>query len=189
MHEPESGFGRKIGEDTYIYTNCTVGGPVFVYVKGGRIVRVTPIELGPDDAESWVIEARGRAFSPPRKTLLAPYVLAARSRVYSPERALYPLKRVDFNPDGDRHPENRGKSGYERISWEEALSIITREIERVKRKYGPSAIAATASSHHEWGNIGYRHSAFFRFFNLLGFTYIDHNPDSWEGWHWGAMHM
>ena len=189
MHESESGFGRKISEDTYIYTNCTVGGPVFVYVKGGRIVRVTPIELGPDDAESWVIEARGRAFSPPRKTLLAPYVLAARSRVYSPERALYPLKRVDFNPDGDRHPENRGKSGYERISWEEALNIITREIERVKRKYGPSAIAATASSHHEWGNIGYRHSAFFRFFNLLGFTYIDHNPDSWEGWHWGAMHM
>ena len=25
--------------------------------------------------------------------------------------------------------------------------------------------------------------------NLLGFTYGEHNPDSWEGWHWGAMHM
>ena len=23
----------------------------------------------------------------------------------------------------------------------------------------------------------------------MGFTYAEHNPDSWEGWHWGAMHM
>ena len=24
---------------------------------------------------------------------------------------------------------------------------------------------------------------------ILGATYVDHNPDSWEGWHWGAMHV
>ncbi|MFH1490064.1 MAG: molybdopterin-dependent oxidoreductase, partial [Pseudomonadota bacterium] len=24
--------------------------------------------------------------------------------------------------------------------------------------------------------------------NLMGFCYADHNPDSWEGWHWGGMH-
>jgi len=24
--------------------------------------------------------------------------------------------------------------------------------------------------------------------NLVGYCYADHNPDSWEGWHWGAMH-
>ncbi|MEM2868504.1 MAG: pyrogallol hydroxytransferase large subunit, partial [Candidatus Bathyarchaeia archaeon] len=99
MRESEVGFGRVFGDGTRVLTNCTVGGPVFVYVKDGKIVRVTPIEFGPDDAESWVIEARGRLFRPPRRTLLAPYVLAARSRVYSPERALYPLKRVDFDPN------------------------------------------------------------------------------------------
>ncbi|GAH88687.1 unnamed protein product, partial [marine sediment metagenome] len=22
----------------------------------------------------------------------------------------------------------------------------------------------------------------------VGYTYADHNPDSWEGWHWGGMH-
>ncbi|MEM1587279.1 MAG: molybdopterin-dependent oxidoreductase [Candidatus Bathyarchaeia archaeon] len=192
MHESEVGFGRVLGDGTRVLTNCTVGGPVFVYVRGGRIVRVTPIEFGVDDAESWVIEARGGVFRPPRKTLLAPFVFAARSRVYSPERALYPLKRVDFDPNkppGKRNEESRGKSGYERISWEEALTIVAGEIERIKRRYGASAITATTSSHHEWGNISYRHSAFYRFFNLLGFTSVDHNPDSWEGWHWGAMHM
>ena len=40
-----------------------------------------------------------------------------------------------------------------------------------------------------WGNVGYRHSTYFRFMNFIGFTYADHNPDSWEGWHWGGMHM
>jgi trimethylamine-N-oxide reductase (cytochrome c) len=25
--------------------------------------------------------------------------------------------------------------------------------------------------------------------NLIGYTYADHNPDSWEGWHWGGMHQ
>ncbi len=186
--EPETGFGKILEDGTKVFTNCTVGGPVFVYVKNGIIIRVTPIEFSSDDAESWVIEARNRVFSPPRKTLLAPYVLAARSRVYSPERTLHPLIREDFNPEGERNPEKRGKSKFVKISWEEALNIITEEIERLKRKHGPAAITATTSSHYEWGNIGYRHSAFYRFFNLLGFTAVEHNPDSWEGWHWGAMH-
>lgn len=169
------------------FTNCTVGGPVFVYVEDGKIKRITPMELDSEDADSWVIEARGKKFSPPRKTLLSPYTLSERSRIYSPDRILNPLKRKDFDPD-DRNCENRGKSEYEEISWNEALDIVTGEIIRIKKEYGPAAIAATASSHHNWGNVGYRFSPFFRFFDILGFTYVDHNPDSWEGWHWGAMH-
>ena len=27
-----------------------------------------------------------------------------------------------------------------------------------------------------------------RFFNSIGWTPVAHNPDSWEGWYWGAMH-
>ncbi len=174
--------------DEQIFTNCTVGGPVYVHVRNGRITRLEPLPLSPDDAESWVIEARGRKFSPPRIAMVSPYTLAERSRIYAPNRLLYPLKRVDFNPNGDRHPETRGKSGYERISWDEALDILTHEIERTHRTYGPGAILTTPPSHHNWGNIGYRHSTYLRFMGILGYTYADHNPDSWEGWHWGAMH-
>ncbi|MDH4292123.1 MAG: molybdopterin-dependent oxidoreductase, partial [Dehalococcoidia bacterium] len=101
----------------------------------------------------------------------------------------YPLKRVDFNPQGDRKAENRGTSGYKRISWDEALDILAKEIERVHKTYGPGAVLTTPSSHHNWGNIGYRHSSLLRFMGMLNATYVDHNPDSWEGWHWGAMHM
>jgi len=67
-------------------TNGTTGGPVFVYVKDGKIIRITPMEFHESDAPSWVIEARGRKFSPPRKTTLSPYSFAWRSMIYSPKR-------------------------------------------------------------------------------------------------------
>ena len=46
------------------------------------------------------------------------------------------MKRVDFDPNGERNPQNRGISGYERISWDEALDIVAGEIKRVKRDHG-----------------------------------------------------
>lgn len=171
-----------------IFTNCTVGGAVFVHVKDGKIVRVRPIVLDEGDAKPWTIHAGGRKFSPPRKTTVAPFVLAEKTRIYSEDRIKYPMIRVDFNPEGERNPQNRGKSGYRRISWDEALDIVAGEIKRVREKYGPEAVTALTSSHHCWGLVGYKMSTFGRFFNLLGYTQIFDNPDSWEGWHWGAIH-
>lgn len=170
------------------FTNGTTGGPVFVDVEDGKIVRMYPMELTNEDAPSWEIEARGKKFKPPRKTTITPVTAAWKSQIYSPTRVLYPMKRVDFDVNGERNEENRGISGYERISWDEALDIVAGEIKRVKRQYGPAAILSTSGSHHLWGNIGYRFSAYHRFMNLVGWTYADHNPDSWEGWHWGAVH-
>src|SRR6266550_2457125 len=103
----------------------------------GKIIRMTPIYFGADDPPPWTIEARGLKLTPPRKTTLAPHGQNAKSIVYSPDRLLYPMKRVDFDSNGERNPENRGKSGYVRISWEEAIKIVTDEIKRQKREYGP----------------------------------------------------
>ncbi len=171
-----------------VLTNCTVGGPIFVHVKDGKITRVRPIVFDEKDGPSWTIEARGRIFSPPRKATLAPFTVAERARVYSENRIKYPLKRIDFNPQGDRHPEMRGKSGYERISWDEALDIVAGEMKRIRATYGPAAVTAMRSSHNNWGLFGYKMGAFGRFFELLGHTAMFDNPDSWEGWHWGAIH-
>ena len=55
------------------FTNCTTGGPVFVDVKDGKIVRLTPLEFDDTDAPSWIIEARGQKFTPPRKALVSPW--------------------------------------------------------------------------------------------------------------------
>jgi molybdopterin guanine dinucleotide-containing S/N-oxide reductase-like protein len=181
-------YGTRLSGGVTRYTSNTNGGPVFVYVKNGKIVRITPIDFEPGDAPSWKIEARGKTFSPPRRTTISPHTLAFKSLIYSPDRILYPLKRVDFDPHGDRHYENRGVSGYERISWDEALDIVAGEIKRVKREHGPGAIMNGSGSHHLWGILGYWLGIRLRFFNSIGFTPVVHNPDSWEGWYWGAMH-
>ncbi len=179
--------GTDMGNGVTRYTNGTNGGPVFVYVKDGRILRTTPIDFDEQDAPSWTIEARGKSFTPPRRTSLASHGMCQKSMVYSKNRILYPMKRVDFDPDGERNIQNRGKSKFVRISWNEALSIVTQEIRRCKA-VGPGAILASTSGHHQWGNLGHYLSAFNRFWNLIGVTRLINNPDSWEGWFWGAMH-
>jgi anaerobic selenocysteine-containing dehydrogenase len=175
--------------DTQRLTNLTTGGPVHVDVRDGKIVRIVPLELDSSDGPSWTIRARGRDFTPPRKTTLSNWTVAHKSTIYSPKRILTPLKRVDFDPKGDRNIHKRGESGYEPIGWDEALDMVAEEMIRLKREYGPAAMMTTASSHHMWGNVGYRFSAYNRFMNLWGMTYVEHNPDSWEGWQWGGDHM
>jgi trimethylamine-N-oxide reductase (cytochrome c) len=181
-------YGTDMGKGVRRYTSNTNGGPVFVYVKNGKIIRVTPIDFDEDDAAPWTIEARGRRFTPPRKATVSPYTFGWKSMIYSKDRLLYPMKRVDFDPEGRRNCGNRGISGYERISWDQALDMVANEIKRVKREYGPGAIMNGSGSHHTWGTLGYWLSARIRFFNSIGFTPVVHNPDSWEGWYWGAMH-
>ncbi|HLA80091.1 MAG TPA: pyrogallol hydroxytransferase large subunit, partial [Thermoleophilia bacterium] len=127
-------------------TNSTTGGPVFVDVEDGKIIRITPMELDDSDAASWSIEARGRSFTPPRRTTVMPYTAGHKSMIYSPKRALTPLKRVDFDPNGERNCEKRGESGYEPISWDEALDTVCGEINRIKRTAGPGAILTTCGS-------------------------------------------
>ncbi|MBB4199850.1 pyrogallol hydroxytransferase large subunit [Rhodoblastus sphagnicola] len=175
-------------DGTVRLTTVTNGGPLFVYVRNGKIVRVTPIDFDKSDPPSWTIKARGKSFTPLRRGTVAPHAMAIKSVVYSDKRILHPMKRVDFDPDGARNPQSRGISGYERISWDEALDIVAKEIVRQKRVHGPGSIFIPMSSHHQWGNVGYYLSALMRFGNLIGFTRMAANPDSWEGWYWGAQH-
>ena len=53
-----------------------------------------------------------------------------RSRIYSPERLLYPMLRVG----------ERGEGKFKRVSWDEALSEISERMVYLKQKYGPTAL-------------------------------------------------
>ncbi|MDA0786833.1 MAG: molybdopterin-dependent oxidoreductase, partial [Proteobacteria bacterium] len=181
-------FGRRMQDGTTRFCTMTNGGPLFVYVRDGEILRTTPVTFDSQDAATWTIKARGKEFTPPRKGMLSPHALNWKAMVNAPNRIHYPMKRVDFDPNGARNIQNRGVSGYERISWDEALDIVAGEIKRMKREHGTGAIASSNGSHHNWGNIGYYLSAKLRFMNAIGTTEVHHNPDSWEGWYWGAMH-
>ena len=46
--------------------------------------------------------------------------------------------------------------------------MVADEIVRIKREFGPAAHAHHPGSHHLWGNVGYRFSAYNRFMNLVG---------------------
>ncbi len=168
-----------------------VGGPLTIHTVDGVIRRVRPIVLTDDDAPGWVIKARGKEFTPMRKTTMSLLGYCEKDRTYSYDRLKYPMIREDFveTPDGkNRNTENRGKSGYRRASWDEALSLVAREIKRLHKTYGKETVTAITSSHHSWGLVGYKISLFNRFFNMMGYTRIMDNPDSWEGFHWGTPH-
>src|SRR6266545_2354637 len=96
-------IGTRLTDGTMRYCNMTNGAPVFVYVKDGKIIRMTPIDFDASDPPPWTIRARGLEFTPPRKTTLAPHGQNATSIIYSPDRLLYPMKRVDFDPNGERN--------------------------------------------------------------------------------------
>jgi trimethylamine-N-oxide reductase (cytochrome c) len=160
--------------------------PNVCHVKGDRILRVRPCF---DENFSYIIRTSKGSFIKPGSSLPAPYELAYKLRTYSPNRVRYPLKRIDFDPKGERNPQNRGKSKFVRISWEEALEILSSEIKRIIETYGPHAIAVMADGHGQssWQTLHfYAHELFER---LGGCVHIIRNPDSWEGWYWGAKHV
>ena len=146
-------FGTDMGRGVTRFTNNTNGGPVFVYVKDDRILRITPIEFDGHDADPWTITARGARFTPPRKTTVSSHALASKSLIESPDRLLYPMKRVDFDPAGERNLQNRGSSGYERIGWDEALDIVAGEIRRVKSPPGAEGLHGARRGYLEEGGL------------------------------------
>ncbi|MCI5869959.1 MAG: molybdopterin-dependent oxidoreductase [Dorea sp.] len=64
---------------------------------------------------------------------------ALKQATYSPDRLLYPMKRVG----------NRGEGRFERISWEEALDTIVEKMEDTKEKYGAKSTMVYVG-HPKW---------------------------------------
>jgi anaerobic selenocysteine-containing dehydrogenase len=172
-------------------------GSTVVDVKNGRIVRIRPLHYDwkytkEELANSmWKIEARGKTFKPLMKSLPSYFAFGYKKRVYSPNRIKYPLKRVDWDPNGERNPQNRGKSKYKRISWDEATTLIADEIKRVQAKYGPySLLLKGMDGHVETKTVhqgGGSHVLCMS--EAGGYTCEVRNADSWEGWFWGSTHV
>ncbi|MFC1845846.1 molybdopterin-dependent oxidoreductase [Chloroflexota bacterium] len=170
------------------------GNPCAVDIKDGKIVRVKPLrydlKYDKKTLNPWKFERNGKTLEPLMKSLPCPFSLAYKKRTYSPNRIKYPLKRVDWDPNGERNPQNRGKSKFKRISWDEAAGLIADEIKRVHKEYGPYAIMAQADGHGECKTMNTPHGQMALLLDKLGgFTQQVRNPDSWEGWYWGSKHV
>jgi molybdopterin guanine dinucleotide-containing S/N-oxide reductase-like protein len=196
-------------EETFIKNLGYCGNPPFagslassVDVKNGRIVRIRPFHFDekytPEEYNAWQINARGKTFEPLTKTLVSAFSLAYKKRVYSPNRIKYPLKRVDWEPGGDpakTNPQNRGKSKFKRISWDEATDIIASEMERIKTQYGENASSAVypiAAPHGQTKHLHYAHGVQTRaILPYMGAPCGSAGAamDSWTGWILGAQHV
>jgi len=105
--------------------NCGSRHMLVAHKKGDVIVRLSTDDgryqrdgvFGKDTEEEPQVRAclRGRSY---------------RARLYSPERLLYPMKRVG----------KRGEGKFKRVSWDEALSEIAERMVYIKQKYGPQAL-------------------------------------------------
>ena len=88
-------------------------------------------------------------------------------RQYHPDRLLWPLKRTG----------SRGEGKFERISWEEALDSLARQIERVREQYGSSALFVPYGT-GSYNQINGSHVAR-RLMNLSGGCLGIYNSYSW----------
>jgi trimethylamine-N-oxide reductase (cytochrome c) len=153
-----------------------------VHVKDDRIIRIEPLQFDPSEVVSWQVDVNGKTYRPPLIAPVLPWGITSKKMAYSENRVLYPQKRVDWDPSGERNTQNRGISGYERISWDEVFDILVKEYNRILDEYGPSALCYSHSAHPEWGSLHYLFSDQFRFRDMIGGTYLEFTPNSWEGW-------
>jgi anaerobic selenocysteine-containing dehydrogenase len=121
-------------------------------VEGGRATRL-----------------RGDAEHPVTRGFLCAKVARYLEREYSPERLRYPQKRVGA----------KGEGRFERISWDEALDAIARELERVSAESGPEAILPYSYA----GTMGLLNGSGMdrRFFHRLGASRLDRTICSTAG--------
>lgn len=99
-----------------------------------------------------------------------------RHQVFSADRLKYPMKRKNWKPGGGKK-ELRGKDQWVRISWDEALDIVSSEIKRISGKYGNEALWATGS-----GEIT-------KALSVNGGCATDYGSTSWGAWKWVPMMM
>jgi len=116
-----------------------------VVVRGGRVVRARPIPGG--DAIGNTMCLRGHAHL---------------QRIYHPDRIKYPMKRAG----------ERGEDKWERISWEEAITLITDKWNADRERYGRQSVAWS----HTSGNYGHLNGLYGylgRFVNAAAMTTLE----------------
>jgi len=96
--------------------NCGGRCVVNAHVRDGRIVKIST------DPRKWTPEM------PPLHACVRGF--GQMERVNHPDRVRYPLRRTG----------PRGAGQFERISWDEALDAVARQMRRVRDTYGPAAI-------------------------------------------------
>jgi len=148
------------------------GGECTIDVKDGKVVRIRPFHYDEKYTKKhlnpWKMSRNGKTLEPLMKALPGTFSLAYKKRTFSTNRIKYPLIRVDWDPNGERNPQNRGKSKYRRATWEEATTVIANEIKRMHKTYGPCSILVQGDGHGECKTIHTPHGHNGRLLDMMG---------------------
>lgn len=86
----------------------------------------------------------------------SPMLEGVRDSVYSPTRIKYPMVRRAFLEKGPgAEVERRGSDDFVRVSWEQALELVVKELKRVEETYGPTG---TYAGSYGWKSPGKLHN-------------------------------
>jgi anaerobic selenocysteine-containing dehydrogenase len=127
--------------------DCPDACSVLVTIEDGRATRI-----------------EGNSEHPVTRGFLCGKVAKYLDRVYSPDRLLYPMKRVA--PKGSAGPK-----AFARISWDEALDEIATKLQAVSAEFGPESILPFSYG----GTLGVVHGNGMdrRFFHRLGASQLE----------------
>src|SRR3954468_12617878 len=119
-----------------------------------------------DELSGKAVKIQGDPKHPVTRGFLCAKVTKYLDRVYSPDRLLYPMRRI--KPKG---PENAGPAAFERITWDEALNATIAKFRQVTDQFGPEAILPYSYG----GTLGMMNNASMdhRFFHRMGASQLD----------------
>jgi len=136
--------------------DCPDACGVLITVQDGRATRI-----------------QGDPEHPVTRGFLCAKVAKYLDRVYSPERVLYPMRRVGPKGPGGTKPSVPAQSdqAWQRISWHEALDEITSRFRSISREFGSEAILPYSYG----GTLGALNGGSMdrRFFHRLGASQLD----------------
>ena len=124
-----------------------------VEVEHGEIARVLPFDKDPDPS---------------------PIGQSLRGTVTGPVRVRRPAVRESYLRHGPgAASERRGADAFVEVSWDEALSLVAAELQRVKAQFGNNAIFAGSYGWASAGRFHHAQSQVHRFMNAIG-GYVAH---------------
>ncbi|EMD80016.1 trimethylamine-N-oxide reductase TorA [Vibrio diabolicus E0666] len=73
--------------------------------------------------------------------------------IYSPSRVRYPMVRLDWLKKHKYSADTRGNNRFIRVTWDEALDLFYRELERIQKDFGPWALHAGQTGWNQTGSF------------------------------------
>jgi molybdopterin guanine dinucleotide-containing S/N-oxide reductase-like protein len=142
--------------------DCPDACGVLITVKDGRATKIV-----------------GDPGHPVTRGFLCAKVAKYLDRVYSPDRVLYPMRRVGPKGPTAAGEGARATQAWQRISWDEALAEIISHFKKISTEFGSEAILPFSFG----GTLGMLNSASMdrRFFHRLGASQLARNICSAAG--------